>query len=134
MAKEVRSILFTAEETRNAVSGFLLGRIRGLHPYAVEQVDIKVADGVVQAYAFMRRDRSDAPAVLDSQGLLTAVLMHCRGARIPLSNRSSKRLDISNGCLVLTMSMNADPAPPRVEGNTVVHSAPVLPSATSRIV
>lgn len=134
MAKEVRSILFTAEETRGAVASFLRRRVTGLSPYAVEHVDIWVSDGAVQAQAYMRRDRADAPAVLEPNELLSAVLLHCRHARIPLSNRSVKRLDISNGCLVLTMSLNAEAAQPRVEGNAVVHSAPVRSPTTSRLV
>lgn len=134
MAKEVRSILFTAEETRIAVGEFLRRRGHAVNPRPVECVDIKLADGAVEAYAYMRRDRSDPPALLDPNELMAAVLMHCRGARIPLSNRASKRLDVSSGCLVLTMSMNADPAQPRIAGNAVVHSNPLPTPALSRIV
>ena len=135
MAKEVRSILFTAEETRSAVAEFLRRRGGAAISGAVECVDIKVADGEVEAHAYARRDRGDAPAMLDANELLAAVTMHCRGARIPLSSRSSKRLDVSSGCLVLTMSMNAESAPLRAAGNAALHSSSPAPApTTSRLV
>ena len=131
--KRVRSILFTADETRSAVAAFLLRRRHARDPYAVECVDIKIADGAVQGCAYMRRDRGDEPAVLDPDELLAAVLMHCRSARIPLSSRSSKRLDVSNGCLVLTMSIAAESAP-KFPDRTAVQSVPAPLPTTSRIV
>lgn len=103
MPKEVRSILFTAEETCSAVAGFLLGRIRGLNPYEVERVEMSVSESAVHARAFLHRSRQGEPAVLQPDELLSAVLL------------------------------NADPVQPaQVEGNTVVHSAP-MPTTTASL-
>ena len=122
MAQEVRSILFTAEEIHSAVTHLLLQRIQGLQPHQIERVDIELRQGVLLATVRFCR-AMNVKRVLDTNELMSAVLMHCRRARIPLPSRSHKRLGVVAGCLSLTTVLNLDAIAPWVHDETVVHAA-----------
>ena len=143
VAREVRFILFTQEETRSAVAEFLLRRTQSARPIQVERVDLELApDGSVLAHAHLLsrangalseafsswRAATTSPESaivnLGSSELLASILIHCRRANIPISSRSTKKLELSSGCLVLAMSLNTSPGhtQPKIDGGMVVHS------------
>ncbi len=121
MAQEVRSILFTEDEIHQAVTQLLMQRVRGLAPHQVARVEVYVREGVVHTTVRFSKELN-AKRVLDPNELMSAVLMHCRKSRIPLSNRAQKRLNVINGCLSLTTSLNLKKMAPWIEGDTVVHA------------
>ncbi len=121
MAQEVRSILFTDEEVHAAVTHLLMQRIRGLSPDHVSRVEIELRDGIVQSTVRLTKEPGTT-CVLDSNELMSAVLMHCRRSRIPLASRAVKRLGVIDGCLSLTTAINLTRIAPWVGGNTVVHA------------
>ena len=123
MAKEVRCIMFSPEEVRTAVAGFMKRQMPKLNPYALERIDLSNASGVVSAKVVFSQELELDPSTLDGSDMLAAVLLHCRSANIPLSRPSSKKLELVNDSLILTSSMNLKPAPPTVEGGAVVHTA-----------
>lgn len=122
MAQEVRSILFTAEETRAAVMALLLQRFGALRPQQVERVELLLRDGSVHA-SIRLRTGFEARHELDAGELMGAILLYCRRARIPLPSRSQKRLGVVAGSLSLTTTLNFRRADPWVHGSTVVHCA-----------
>ncbi len=143
VAREVRFILFTSEETRSAVAEFLLRRTQNTRPIQVERVELELAaNGAVvaqvhllsraggalsQAFSNWRAATTSpesAIVTLESNELLASVLIHCRRVNIPISSRSAKRLELSSGCLVLAMSLNTSPGhtQPKIDGGMVVHS------------
>ena len=121
MAQEVRSILFTAEEIQKAVTQLMMQRIRGMNPNWIDCVEVQVTEGAVRATVRFSRELS-ATRTLDSHELMTAILLYCRQARIPLSNRAQKRLDVISGCLSLTSALNLRKIDPWIEGGTIIHS------------
>lgn len=129
MAREVRCVLFSAEETRSAVAELVIRRVPSLHPYAVERVEVSERDGTIAAAIQYGRGHT-GPSSLDSNELMSAVLMFCQQVRIPLSRRSAKRLELVGSELALIMSLNERRAQPRIEGGTVVHTAETLPGST----
>lgn len=121
MAQEVRSILFTADEMNKAVTQLLMQRIRGLNPNWIDRVEVTLKDGVVRAMVHFSKELSTSRP-LDSHELMTALLLYCRQARIPLSNRAQKRLDVIGGCLSLSSALNLKRIDPWIDGGTVIHS------------
>lgn len=121
MAQEVRSILFSAAETHVAVTQFLIQRIRGFSPDLIERVEVSLRDGTVRATVRFCAGLSTTRA-LDPNELMTALLLYCRKARIPLSTRSQKRLGVTNGCLSLTTAINLMRIDPWIEGDVVIHA------------
>lgn len=121
MAKEVRCILFSSEEVLSAVSEFLTRKVQGLDPYEVKGVELIEAGSVVCVRASYASQKGALE--LDGNELMAAVLMFCRRVRIPLSNRSAKKLELANGSLVLAMSMNLEFAAPSLEQGTVMYTS-----------
>ena len=121
MAQEVRSILFTADEIQKAITQLLMQRIRGMHPSWVDRVEVTVGDGAVRAVVHFCKEMSTSRS-LDAHDLMTAMLLYCRQARIPLSNRAQKRLDVIGGCLSLSSALNLTKIDPWIEGGTIIHS------------
>lgn len=120
MVQEVRSILFTAEECHAAVTKLLVLRVRGLRPEQVMALDLMRGD--VTARATIRIATAATSHLLTTDDLMSAVLLFCRSACIPLSTRSNKRLSIIAGCLALTTSINLPTAAPMVDGGAIVHT------------
>lgn len=121
MAQEVRSILFTADEIHKAVTQLLMQRIRGLNPNWIDRVEVQIKDGAVRAMVHFSKELSTSRP-LDAHELMTAVLLYCRQARIPLSNKAQKRLDVISGCLSLSSALNLKRIDPWIEGGTIIHA------------
>ena len=121
MAQEVRSILFTAEEIRKAITQLLMQRIRGLNPNCIDRVQVEVRDGQARAIVYFSKELGTSRP-LDAHELMTAMLLYCRQARIPLSNRAQKRLDVIGGCLSLSTALNLNRIDPWIEGGTIIHA------------
>ena len=120
MVQEVRSILFTAEESHAAVTILLVMHVRGLRPEQV--MHVQLGDGPISATATLRAtDGAETIRALTTEDLMSAALLFCRRAHIPLSTRSQKRLTLVAGCLALTTSINLRAAAPIVTGSTIAH-------------
>ena len=120
MVQEVRSILFTAEECQAAVATLLVMRVRDLRPEQI--VGLEFGAMASNARATLRNDAGAQIAyVLTAEDLMSAVLLFCRRAHIPLSTRSHKRLSLIAGCLALTTSINLRSATPKVDNGSIVH-------------
>jgi hypothetical protein len=117
MSKEVRCIMFSQAEVRVAVERWLLRQGPPLAYSTWEELDLSLQDGEVTA----RVRSADGSAKLDSRDLMGAVLLHCHRTRTPLSSRAVKKLELSNGNLVLVSSMNMCSAEGRVIGDAVVY-------------
>ncbi|MGI4794389.1 MAG: hypothetical protein ACRYG8_09995 [Janthinobacterium lividum] len=60
----------------------------------------------VNAVVTVRSGAKVEQYTMDAADLMSAVLLFCRRARIPLSTRSDKRLSLIANCLALTTSIN----------------------------
>lgn len=126
MPKEIRAILFTADEVRGVVEHFLQKGSAG-PKQAVERVEIEIVKGALHGRVLTRGSNAQ-PALLGPQDMMTAVLMYCRLLKIPLSSRALKQLEHASNGLMLTMSLNQEPSAPRVNGSAIEYTAP-LPTA-----
>ena len=121
MVQEVRSILFSAEECHAAATTLLVMRVRGLRPEHVLRLEF--GGSAMTALVTVRAGAgAETTHLLSTEDLMSAVLLFCRKARIPLSTRSHKRLTLIAGCLALTTSINLRAAAPMVDGGTIVHA------------
>jgi|GEM_PF-5643293 len=107
MAKEKRHILFSQHEVRRALLAF--ATTRGC-PYNLEdhipQLTQNEREEVTAQLA-----KADQPSVSFSNSeLLSAMIVFCKRAYIPLPRLSTKRLELHNGALVMAigdMTMNS---------------------------
>ena len=104
MVQEVRSILFTAEECRAAITQLMAMRSGAAQPGMV--TSIRLEGPKVSAVVTVGSHAGATQHTMDAAELMSAVLLFCRKARIPLSTRSDKRLSLISGCLALTTSIN----------------------------
>ncbi len=115
MPKEVRYILFSPEEVHAALLGHVGERgwgameapsQRGLHSEL-----LPAACGGVAA----RLIRSGQPAPgaeaykLGASDLLAAILAFCRAIHVPLPVNGQKALELMNGRLAMTVTLNSEP-------------------------
>ena len=127
LVQEVRSILFTAEECLAAVADALVVRVRGLRTEEVVRVSLGRPAGT--ARATLRRGGVETVHMLEASEMMSAILLFCRRARIPLSSRSQKRLNLVGERLALTTSINLPSMPPRIVDGAIVHT-PAGPDLT----
>ena len=120
MVQEVRSILFNAEECHAAATTLLVMRVRGLRPEQV--VGLEFGSAVTACATLRTSAGAETTHLLTSEDLMSAVLLFCRRAHIPLSTRSHKRLTLIAGCLALTTSINLRAAAPIVDRGTILHT------------
>src|SRR4051794_10021450 len=121
MSKEVRCIMFTAEEIHVALEDALWRRNPKTRP-SIGGVELFDQEGAVMARISRSDDDGSEQAVLDPNELMGAVLMFCRARRLPLSNRSVKKIELAEGRLVLVMSMNLEFVRPTVASGAVVYA------------
>lgn len=120
MVQEVRSILFTAEECRAAIMHLLMMRLAVHQTNQVTRVELQGPK--VSALVTVSTGKSSAQHTMDSAELMSAVLLFCRKAGIPLSTWSHKRLSILADCLALTTSINLQSTAPTIDNGTIVHA------------
>lgn len=133
MPKELRAILFTADEVRSVIEHFMQKGAGGRKAHSVEKVELEIVKGALSARVQILGGADAKPPVFGPQDLMTAVLMYCGFLRIPLSSRALKQLEIASSGLMLTMSLNQDSSGPRVTGNAIAYSAP-MPTAMTEVV
>lgn len=108
MVQEVRSILFTAEECRAAIAQLMTAKVGARLTGEVTRVEL--TGPKINAVVTVRSGARVEQHMMDAADLMSAVLLFCRKARIPLSTRSHKRLSLIADCLALTTSINLRPA------------------------
>lgn len=119
MVQEVRSILFTAEECRTAITELLVMKAEFGRASSVTRVELQGPK--ISALVTVQVDKRVSQHTMDAAELMSAVLLFCRKARIPLSTRSHKRLSLILDCLALTTSINLRPATPKIDDGAVNH-------------
>ncbi len=124
MVQEVRSILFTAEECRTAITQLMAMRAGTVRPGLV--TGIKLQGPKVSAVITVGSCAEATQQTMDAAELMSAVLLFCRKARIPLSTRSEKRLSLISDCLALTTSINLRPGPSTSRSKDTATAGPDL--------
>ncbi len=104
MADEVRVILFSSEETLEAISllnvtasqrlffGKAVSCTLRSEPNVIAVVEVEIHDGI-------------EPVEIDSTQLAAAMIRYCRRAHIPLPRKAKKELDVLNNQLVMKLTL-----------------------------
>lgn len=120
MVQEVRSILFDAEECQAAITQLLMMKVCALQAHQVVRVEL--SGPKITARVTVRLAKVTTEHTMDMADLMSAVLLFCRKARIPLSTRSQKRLSLISGRLALTTSINLRSACSTTGDGTIFHA------------
>ncbi len=118
---ELRYIMFDAEEVRVAVCQHLAFKNKRIDPRAIGRVAVFTAGTEVVADVYSARDPS-ASLRVETTELMQALLAFCRLNRIPLPRLSPKKLELSDGRLVLVTGTNPTPTEPKVVDGAIVYA------------
>jgi len=130
MPKEVRHILFTADEILNAiVEEAARGRADGQAGADRFRLDLAVGPGGEAMARVVRPARPGRVALsweVQSQDLHMLLLRLCRRARVPLPLRAQRRIEVLGQGLCLTLTMGGQIGPPTVLPGAISYVDPEL--------
>jgi hypothetical protein len=119
VATEVRYIIFTAEEMRNAVIGFVQKQGQLATPGDVAAVELVGPNEAPSAIVKLQPLLAKKPINLGSQYLVAALLLYCMDRRIPLPKQAEKKIELSVNGLTLVVTTDASSGSPRLAANQV---------------
>jgi hypothetical protein len=123
MTMEVRYIVFTPDESRNATVAFVLKQGIAVTANDVANVDLAGDHNDPSAIVQLRPPLSTEPIKFNSQYLIAALLLYCGDRRIPIPKRSQKRAEISLHGLTLVSTTDSIEGPSSVAHNHVTYGA-----------
>ena len=105
MPTEIRHVIFSEEETLEALRWHSIGVGRVFPFDAVMRIDTKEPPSVIITSA---PDKDDLRAALtfSTEQLLTALLLFCHRKRIPLPVRGTKEVVVAGGRLMLIVTLH----------------------------
>ncbi len=125
MSMEIRYIVFTKEETQNAIIGFVLKQ--GLAS-SNEIIGLKVSggsEGEVAASVRLRHPITERNITIEGDDLVSCLILFCNKNRIPIPKNAQKRIESSSEgiTLVLTTDIGAGDKLPNILGHRVAYDA-----------
>lgn len=121
MPSELRYIMFDSEEVRIAVCRFLATKSNRIDAKAIGRIAVFTSGGEVVADIYSSRNVAGSLRI-DSSDLIQALLWFCRLNRIPLPQLSTKRLELSEGQLVLVTGVNPISTEPRIANDRISYA------------
>jgi hypothetical protein len=119
VAMEVRYIVFTADETRNAVIGFVQKQGHLATPGDVAAVELVGPNEAPSAIVKLQPALAKKPINLGAQYLVAALLLYCMDRRIPLPKQAEKKVELSVNGLTLVVTTDASSGSPQLAANQV---------------
>ncbi len=116
---EIRYIVFTADEMRNAVVGFVLKQGQLATPGDVAAVELVGPSETPSAIIKLQPSLAKKPINLGAQYLVAALLLYCMDRRIPLPKQAEKRVELSVNGLTLVVTTDASSGSPHLAANQV---------------
>jgi hypothetical protein len=122
---EIRYIMFTKEETQNAVIGYVLKQGLAL---SNEIIGLKVNGGIedeVAATVRLRHPTTERDIKIEGDDLISCLILLCNKDRIPIARNAQKRIESSSDgiTLVITTDLGVGDKLPNVLGNRVAYNA-----------
>lgn len=122
---EIRYIMFTKEETQNAVIGYVLKQGLAL---SNEIIGLKVNGGIedeVAAIVRLRHPTTERDIKIEGDDLISCLILLCNKDRIPIPRNAQKRIESSSDgiTLVITTDLGVGDKLPNVLGNRVAYNA-----------
>jgi hypothetical protein len=116
---EVRYIVFTEDEERNAIVAFIIKQRLAATPNDVAEVELVSDNEDPSAMVQFRPPSATKPTRLNSQYLIAALLLYCLDRRIPITKRAQKKLELSIHGLTLVLTTDALQGSPRVADDNI---------------
>ena len=116
---EIRYIVFTADEMRNAVVGFVLKQGQLATPGDVAAVELVGPSETPSAIIKLQPSLAKKPINLGAQYLVAALLLYCMDRRIPLPKQAEKKVELSVNGLTLVVTTDASSGSPHLAANQV---------------
>jgi hypothetical protein len=104
---EIRYIVFTADEMRNAVIGFVQKQGQLAAPGDVAAVELVGPNEAPSAIVKLQPALAKKPINLGAQYLVAALLLYCMDRRIPIPKQAEKKVELSVNGLTLMMTTDA---------------------------
>ena len=124
MPSEMRKLVFTSDELREALINYALRTQRRLPAARIEHVAVAKAGGVTATFVYAPSDdHSPDPIEFDETNVAAAIILYCRTREIPLPRGGRKILTpFEDSVAMLVQSDHPDPSvgtpPPASSGNT----------------
>src|SRR6185312_17351482 len=119
VAMEVRYIVFTADEMRNAVIGFIQKQGHVAATNDVAAVELVGPNEAPSAIVRLQPALAKKPINLGAQYLVAALLLYCMDRRIPIPKRAEKKVELSVNGLTLCMTTDSRSGSPQLAANQV---------------
>ncbi len=120
---EIRYIVFTADEMRNAVIGFVQKQGQLAAPGDVAAVELVGPNEAPSAIVKLQPALAKKPINLGSQYLVAALLLYCMDRRIPIPKQAEKKVELSVNGLTLMVTTDASSGSPHLAANQVSYGA-----------
>jgi hypothetical protein len=117
VAMEVRYIVFSADEMRNAVIGFIQKQGHVAATSDVAAVELVGPYEVPSAIVKLQPALAKKPINLGAQYLVAALLLYCMDRRIPLPKQAEKKVELSVNGLTLVVTTDASSGSPQLAAN-----------------
>jgi hypothetical protein len=119
VAMEVRYIVFTADEMRNAVIGFIQKQGHIAATSDVAAVELVGPNEAPSAIVKLQPALAKKPIKLGAQYLIAALLLYCMDRRIPIPKQAEKKVELSVNGLTLVTTTDASSGSPQVAAGQV---------------
>jgi hypothetical protein len=122
---EIRYIMFTKQETQNAIIGYVLKQGLAL---SNEIIGLKVNGGIegeVAASVRLRHPITERSIEIEGDDLISCFILFCNKNRVPIPRNAQKRIELSSDgiTLVMTTDLGIGDKLPNVLGSRVAYSA-----------
>ena len=138
MPKEIRYLLFSADELRDCLHDYANGHAAvGTDRYvAVQDVSLtQTPEGGVGAHVKLRKQGNDEIEERDfvASDLNSALLLFCGKRSIPLAKRAQKSVEIFSDQIALMMTLDFPNKGPSIKEQAVQYSGTEAQEAQSRV-
>jgi hypothetical protein len=132
MSMEVRYIIFTPDEVRNAIVAFAqkMGQAAALDKVAA--VDIVGPNDGPTAIVRLRPPSEKSEVKISGEGLVAALILYCATCRIPIHKKAAKRVELSVNGLTLVLTTDRNQGSPVVANDQISYGV-LANKATERV-
>ena len=116
---EVRYIVFTADEMRNAVVGFIQKQGHVASSNDVAGLELVGPNEAPSAIVKLQPALAKKPINLGAQYLVAALLLYCMDRRIPIPKQAEKKVELSVNGLTLIMTTDASSGSPHLAADQI---------------
>jgi hypothetical protein len=124
MPREINYLAFSTEELCAALSGFRRSQSNPLPGDTVERLTIQKMETSFQVTAWVKDNRSGkvTPVVAEAHEVLSALILFCKRAGIPLALKAHKGLDVIGDQVAMLTTVNFSYSRPEEKNGAIVYT------------